>query len=67
MALSRGNGGGPQLQFIPAPTALGLSAASPSVYTILTAQPNRDRYMFGFGIDLIHYFTAKKNQKPGTE
>ncbi len=57
--LSSAIGGGPQLQLIPAPVTAGLTAASPSVYTILTTQPNRDRYELGFGIDVFHLFSKK--------
>jgi hypothetical protein len=57
MGMSLNNGGGPQLQLIPAPVTAGLSPTSPSVYTILTSQPNRDRYELGFGIDIYHLFS----------
>jgi hypothetical protein len=63
MGLSNNEGGGPELQLIPAPVTTGLTAASPSVYTILTSQPNRDRYQFGFGIDAIHFFTSLYDKK----
>jgi len=62
MGLSTQNGGGPQLQLIPAPITTGLTAASPGVYTILTKQPNRDRYMFGFGLDVIHLISSMSSK-----
>jgi hypothetical protein len=48
---------------IPAPVTTGLTATSPSVYTILTSQPNRDRYQFGFGIDIVHFLSSYFNNK----
>jgi hypothetical protein len=62
MGLSTQNGGGPQLQLVPAPITTGLTATSPSVYTILTKQPNRDRYMFGFGLDVLHLIPKISNK-----
>jgi hypothetical protein len=63
MGLSGTNGGGPQLQLIPAPVTAGLTAGSPSVYTISTSQPNRDRYQFGFGMDVFHFFSSLADKK----
>jgi len=63
LGLSNANGGGPQLQFIPAPATLGLSPSSPGVYTILTSQPNRDRYTLGFGIDVFHLMSSYLKSK----
>jgi hypothetical protein len=62
MGLSNRNGGGPQLQLIPAPATAGVTATSPGVYTIQTAQPSRDRYEFGFGIDVFHFFANLKTK-----
>jgi hypothetical protein len=71
LGLSSSEGSGPQLQLIPAPVTTGLTATSPSVYTILTSQPNRDRYQFGFGIDIVHflssYFNNKKKNSSSTD
>lgn len=68
LALSSSGGGGPQLQLIPAPATAGVTSTSPSVYTILTTQPNRDRYEIGFGIDVFHlfakYFTSSSKAQP---
>jgi hypothetical protein len=63
LGLSSSEGSGPQLQLIPAPVTTGLTATSPSVYTILTSQPNRDRYQFGFGIDIVHFLSSYFNNK----
>jgi Putative Ig domain len=62
LGLSRGSGGGPQLQLIPAPVTAGLTPTSPSVYTILTTQPNRDRYSIGFGVDVFHFLQSKSEK-----
>jgi hypothetical protein len=70
LGLSNSNGGGAQLQLIPAPVTTGLTATSPSVYTILTGQPNRDRYQLGFGIDVFHLFSTyidKQKKNTGTQ
>jgi hypothetical protein len=56
LALSKQYGNGGQLQLIPAPATAGVTSTSPSVYTITTNQPNRDRYSLGFGIDIFHLF-----------
>jgi hypothetical protein len=68
LGLSFNNGGGPQLQLIPAPATAGVTVTSPTVYTISTSQPNRDRYQIGFGIDVFHLFASyiKKLQMPST-
>ena len=68
MGISNMNGSGPQLQLIPAPATAGVTVTSPSVYTISTIQPNRDRYQFGFGIDAVHLISnlvAKKSKSSG--
>jgi hypothetical protein len=67
LGLSRGSGGGPQLQLIPAPVTAGLTPTSPSVYTILTTQPNRDRYSIGFGVDIFHFLQSKSEKKNTTK
>jgi len=67
LGLSRGSGGGPQLQLIPAPVTAGLTPTSPSVYTILTTQPNRDRYSIGFGIDVFHFLQSKSDKNNTTK
>jgi hypothetical protein len=61
MGFAGTEGGGPQLQLIPAPVTTGLTATSPGVYQVWTSQPNRDRYEFGFGIDIFHLFAKKKS------
>ncbi len=58
-------GGGAQLLLTPVPSTANVTYLSPSVYTIPVAQPNRDRYRFGIGVDLYHLLTAKA-QKQGT-
>lgn len=63
MGLSSKNGGGPQLQLIPAPTTAGITSTSPSVYTISTTQPNRDRYQLGFGFDILHFIQHPPGSK----
>ena len=67
LGLSSKNGGGPELQLIPAPATAGVTPTSPSVYTIFTSQPNRDRYQIGFGIDVFHLFPKllKSNNQTG--
>ncbi len=69
MGMSLNNGGGPQLQLIPAPVTAGVSPTSPSVYTVLTSQPNRDRYELGFGIDIYHLFSKylKSNKQAANQ
>jgi hypothetical protein len=67
MGLSQSNGGGAQLQLIPAPVTTGLTATSPSVYTILTSQPNRDRYQLGFGIDVFHLLSSYLDKQKATK
>jgi hypothetical protein len=64
LGLSKMNSSGPQLQLIPAPATAGaLTSASPSVYTISTSQPNRDRYQLGFGIDILHFIQNPPGSK----
>jgi hypothetical protein len=65
-ALSKQIGGGPQLQLIPAPVTTGLTATSPSVYTISTTQPNRDRFALGFGVDIFHLFAKYFDAHPSS-
>jgi hypothetical protein len=60
LALNGGGGGVPPLLLTPSPANLNLTYTSPSVYTIATQQPNRDRYSLGFGIDLVHLISSMK-------
>jgi hypothetical protein len=48
-----------QLLLSPVPATANVTYLSPSVYDITVPQPNRDRYRFGFGIDIYHLLTAK--------
>jgi hypothetical protein len=68
LGLTRGSGGGAQLFFLPVPTSVQPppTATSANVTNIITGQPNRDRYVFGFGVDLIHLLTPKKSAAPPT-
>jgi hypothetical protein len=63
LGLTRASGGGAQLFFVPVPMSVQPppTPTSTSVTNIITAQPNRDRYVFGFGVDLIHLLTPKKS------
>jgi hypothetical protein len=54
---------GPQLLLLPAPSSAGLTFQSPSVYTITAAQPNRDRYSFGLGLDMYHLIAKLSSSK----
>jgi hypothetical protein len=64
MGLSNNNGGGPQLQLVPVPVETpAITTTSANVYPVLTSQPSRDRYQFGFGIDAIHFFSSLKKTK----
>lgn len=42
------------------PSTAGKPYSDPSVHQIYTEQPDRDRYMFGFGIDLYHLIAKTK-------
>nr|HEV7953108.1 hypothetical protein [Candidatus Acidoferrales bacterium] len=66
LGLTRASGGGAQLFFVPVPTSVQPppTPTSASVTNIITVQPNRDRYVFGFGVDLLHLFAAKKSAAP---
>jgi hypothetical protein len=67
LGLARGSGNGPQLFFIPVPSSVtpAPTPTSSGVVNIITGQPNRDRYSFGFGVDLFHLFAPKKTPAPG--
>jgi len=58
-------GGGAQLLLQPVPSTANVSYLSNTVYDITVPQPNRDRYRFGFGVDLFQLLTAK-SQKQGS-
>jgi hypothetical protein len=58
LALSNKHNNGNQLLLIPAPSNLNLTFTSSQVYTISVLQPNRDRYMIGFGIDFYRLYQA---------
>jgi hypothetical protein len=51
-------GGGAQLLLEPVPSTANVTYLSNTVYDITVPQPNRDRYRFGFGIDLYHLLSA---------
>jgi hypothetical protein len=55
-----------QLLLSPVPSTANVNYLSPSVYNVTVSQPNRDRYRFGFGIDIYHLITAK-SQAPKTD
>jgi hypothetical protein len=57
------NTSGAQLILVPATTA-GLTYSSSSVHQISVSQPDRDRYMFGFGVDLYHLLGKISFNKP---
>ncbi len=63
LGLTRASEGGAQLFFVPVPMSVQPppTPTSASVTNIITAQPNRDRYVFGFGVDLLHLLTPKKS------
>lgn len=69
LALTGANGGGQgqQILLVPAPVTAGVSATSPTVYPIYTTQPFRDRYEFGFGVDIFHLFASKFNSDKKTD
>ncbi len=62
LALSNKGNNGDQLLLVPSSSTVNLTFTSPSVYTISVGQPNRDRYIFGFGVDFIHLYASIKNK-----
>lgn len=58
-----GESGGAQLLLEPVSSSANINYLSDGVYDITVPQPDRDRYRFGFGIDLYHLLTMppKKN------
>ncbi len=52
------NTSSPQLLLTPAPSNAMLTYNSPGVYSTTISQPDRDRYMVGFGVDLYHLIPA---------
>jgi len=54
------SGSGAQLLLQPVPSTANVTYLSNTVYDISVPQPNRDRYRFGFGIDLFHLISAKE-------
>jgi hypothetical protein len=65
-AINGPSGGGAQLILNAAPSTANVTYLSPNVYDIPVAQPNRDRYRFGVGIDLYHLITAKQQKQGAT-
>jgi hypothetical protein len=58
-------GGGAQLLLAPVPSTANVTYLSTNVYDIPVSQPNRDRYRFGFGIDLYQLLSnAAQKTKP---
>jgi hypothetical protein len=52
----------PQVLLTPVPSTANLTYLSPSVMTVPTSQPNRDRYRFGFGVDIFHLVSAVRTK-----
>ncbi|RXS93816.1 hypothetical protein [Silvibacterium dinghuense] len=52
-----------QLILVPVPASSSITYLSPNVVNIPTAEPNRDRYRFGFGIDILHLLTANQQKQ----
>jgi hypothetical protein len=55
-------GNGNQLLLIPVPSTANVNYLSNSVYDVSVSQPNRDRYRFGFGIDLYKLLSNAKQK-----
>ena len=54
---------GQQLLLNPATSTLNLTPISTGVYDVTVPQPNRDRYSFGFAVDIAHLYTAYKTSQ----
>lgn len=51
-----------QLLLTPVPATASVTYLSPSVTTVPVSQPNRDRYQFGFGIDVFSLISTLKTK-----
>jgi len=52
---------GPQLLLTPVPATANVTYLSSTVYDVSVPQPNRDRYRFGFAIDILELLQTGKN------
>ena len=54
------SGNSSQLLLTPVPSSANLTYLNSSVISIPVSQPNRDRYRFGFGVDIFHLISSVK-------
>lgn len=61
-------GSGNQVLLVPVPATANVTFLSNNVFDVSVSQPNRDRYRFGFGIDLYRLLSdaKQKSNSPST-